>query len=692
MPPAPQAARDDPAARSVPATVQIGPFVSVQTNLDEFGNNIVGDAANEPSLAIDPTNPDRIAVGWRQFDSIASNFRQAGRAYSNDGGSTWTFPGVLEPGVFRSDPVLDADAQGNIYYLSLSIEDDGTIVHEVFKSTDGGVSFGPAVSAFGGDKSWIAIDRTGGIGAGNIYIKWQSFGNCCGLNTFIRSTDAGLTYMSPIPVPLGPSFGQVAVGPDGEVYVAGINAVTSQNFSTIVLARSTDARNPAVTPTFDHSTIVDMGGSMRIGGTPNPAGLLGQTEVEVDHSSGPSRGNVYLLGSVNPPGSDPLDVMFVRSTDGGVNWSAPLRVNDDPPGTDAWQWFGTMSVAPTGRIDAIWNDTRSDPTVAFSQLYYSFSVDTGITWSPNIPVSPVFEHSLGYPQQDKLGDYYEMISDDIGASVIYAATFNGEQDVYYLRIEPDCNENGVSDFEDIALGDSVDANGNGIPDTCEPPVAAVASRFIMITPQEESQPIALRVKNLCTGEDGWVSLTNSGGVFPAIDFDDGPQGLVNVALVEASCSDAEFRTRTEWRGTGNKLVVTAGMIAPNTEFEVFEVTGACSNPVETSLGITPERTWVYSDADGDGQVTFFADLFKMFTNTAAAGDSLWTGPDAGYEVDTQGQDTPDGQTTFFTDIFSAFQATVTSGCSGVWLGTTCCTAASDCHSCETSCTAGHCAP
>ena len=39
-----------------------------------------------------------------------------------------------------------------------------------------------------------------------------------------------------------------------------------------------------------------------------------------DHSQSATHGNVYVLGSVNPPGPDPLDVMFIRSTDGGQTW------------------------------------------------------------------------------------------------------------------------------------------------------------------------------------------------------------------------------------------------------------------------------------------------------------------------------------------------------------------------------------
>src|SRR5205809_2927313 len=84
-----------------------GPYPSYQVNVDANGNNIVGDAANEPSICLDPTNPNRMAVGWRQFNNVGSNFRQAGVGFTTDGGVTWTFPGVLQSGVFRSDPVLN---------------------------------------------------------------------------------------------------------------------------------------------------------------------------------------------------------------------------------------------------------------------------------------------------------------------------------------------------------------------------------------------------------------------------------------------------------------------------------------------------------------------------------------------------------------------------------------------------------
>jgi hypothetical protein len=205
---------------------------------------------------------------------------------------------------------------------------------------------------------------------------------------------------------------------------------------------------------------------MIVGDVPNPAGLLGQADVAVDLSSGPSRGNVYLLASVSIFLTDPLDVHFARSVDGGATWSPPVRVNDDAS-FDNWQWFGAIDVAPDGRIDVIWNDTRADGVATISQLFYSYSMDTGQTWAKNVAVSPTFDSTVGYPQQSKMGDYIDLVADATGADVAYTATFTGGQDVYYVRLFPDCNENGIPDGVDLSSGSSPDNDGNGLPDECD---------------------------------------------------------------------------------------------------------------------------------------------------------------------------------------------------------------------------------
>ena len=78
-------------------------------NVDANGNNILGDAANEPSIAVDPTDPNKMTVGCRVQHCYMSDFRQGGWGYTTDGGTTWTFPGVLENNVFRSVRLDDTE-------------------------------------------------------------------------------------------------------------------------------------------------------------------------------------------------------------------------------------------------------------------------------------------------------------------------------------------------------------------------------------------------------------------------------------------------------------------------------------------------------------------------------------------------------------------------------------------------------
>src|SRR6266508_6560694 len=173
-----------------------GPFISYQVNVDADGQNIVGDAANECSIAVDPTDPSRMAIGWRQFDDYHSNFRQAGWGYTTDGGLTWTFPGVLQNNVFRSDPVTQSDEVGNFFYLSLQSDVNlSFFCDDLWGSINGGQSWveqSPDRGAGGGDKQWLTIDKTGGPGHGFQYQADDGI-NCSGGGVqFQRSTDGGV--------------------------------------------------------------------------------------------------------------------------------------------------------------------------------------------------------------------------------------------------------------------------------------------------------------------------------------------------------------------------------------------------------------------------------------------------------------------------------------------------------------------
>lgn len=416
-----------------------GLFVSYQVNVDSNGNNIIGDAANEPSIAVDPTDGNKMTIGWRQFNSVSSNFRQGGWGFTTDGGIHWTFPGILENNVFRSDPVLNSDETGHFFYLSL-LE---SFCDDIWGSINGGQSWTrlpPEGGAAGGDKQWFTIDKTNGMGHGLQYQIWSTAAPCS-FGQFNRSTDGGVTWQTPLSIPNSPVWGTLDVDTNGNLFIGGAANFTSPFWCI----RSSNAQNPGVTPTFDQSTQVNLGGSLDFGDSsgPNPGGLTGQNFLVIDRSGGPTNNNIYMVASVQPSGGGGTNVMFARSTNGGQSFSAPQRINDDPINPNKWHWFGTLAVAPNGRIDCVWLDSRNAANNIDSQLFYSYSTDGGVTWSANVSVSNSFNPLEGWPNQNKIGDYITIVSDNTGGDVAYPATFNfnpstnqHEQDVYFVRVSP----------------------------------------------------------------------------------------------------------------------------------------------------------------------------------------------------------------------------------------------------------------
>jgi hypothetical protein len=72
-------------------------------------------------------------------------------------------------------------------------------------------------------------------------------------------------------------------------------------------------------------------------------------------------------------------VLCVRSSDGGVTWSAPARVDDESSGG-----IGLMSIAAdtAGNLLVAWNQLPG----GLSRVFTSVSTDRGATWSPRVDV------------------------------------------------------------------------------------------------------------------------------------------------------------------------------------------------------------------------------------------------------------------------------------------------------------------
>jgi len=479
-----------------------------QVNTDQWGRNIIGDAANEPSIAIDPTAPNRVVIGWRQFDTVLSDFRQGGYGYSRDGGRTWSGGRVHQPGHFRSDPVLSSGRDGTIVYTSLCVDDCGPgYINGTFITSDGGLSWTGPHFAYGGDKAWFALANNDGAPDGFGFQAWSPSGNQWDPGLWSRSFDSGATWSAPLtyaPSDREIQWGKVALGPAGEVYVSGIELSFVRE---LFIARSADAAQPGVTsPSFSFARIPIAPTYPLYLRPPNPGGLLGQIELAVDTSEGGGRGNVYMLV---PTGKDwrngRYDLTFFRSTDGGVTWDEPRPISPPVTHDDVYNWFGTLGIAPNGRLDVVWNTNLQNPgQVNITRTYYMSSSDAGETWTAPVPLGPLWDSHLGWPVQRKIGDYYDMVSDNVGVSVAFAATFKGEQDVYHARIgDWDCNGNDVGDETDLDDGTSEDCNDNAIPDECELAAGTLTDVDSSGVPDQCECPPDLTTTGSVAGEAGY---------------------------------------------------------------------------------------------------------------------------------------------------------------------------------------------
>jgi len=96
-------------------------------------------------------------------------------------------------------------------------------------------------------------------------------------------------------------------------------------------------------------------------------------------------GTIHIVYGRNPrPDIAGYGQIFHQaSADGGRTWSEAKVLTDDTPADLRGKFFPNISVAPNGRVDTVWWDTRDDPGIRANDVYYSYSADDGKTWSAN---------------------------------------------------------------------------------------------------------------------------------------------------------------------------------------------------------------------------------------------------------------------------------------------------------------------
>ncbi len=396
-----------------------------------INSDTTGQVQNEEQIVVNPANPDNIVAVWRDF---RLGYRRVGMGRSFDGGFTWEDELFVEPTFPKqSDPALTYHSSGSIYTVVLSYDPYGSgDALMVSETTDGGLSWGtwyPAVINYDPDifedKEMMACDRSGSIYDGNLYITWTRFLYAPSTETtitLVRSTDGGVTWDDPVAVSddHGVQWSVPAVGPEGEVYVAWVKYYDDE----IRFDRSFDG---GVT-WGDDITVQQTGFAS---GYINPDLLIfAFPAMDVDITNGPNRGNIYIAYTDDPNGD--TDIFLTRSRNQGDTWTTPVRVNDDAIGNGADQFHPWLVCDENGTLHLIFYDRRNDvPQNLLMDLYYTYSSDGGITWSPNERITTVSSNpALDSLDSGLIGEYNGLAVFGGVIHPIWTDTRNGHQDAF----------------------------------------------------------------------------------------------------------------------------------------------------------------------------------------------------------------------------------------------------------------------
>jgi hypothetical protein len=152
----------------------------------------------EPSIAINPLNPDEVAAG-----SVLTGYH-----FSTNGGATWQTKNLKSPYGVYGDPVLQYDALGRLYYFHLSDYKKTShldrIVCQYTDQIEGKFNKGSFPAPNGTkvqDKHWMVIDPKTQV----IYMTWTQFDaydsadpKDTSIIVFSKSLDRGQSWTSPI--------------------------------------------------------------------------------------------------------------------------------------------------------------------------------------------------------------------------------------------------------------------------------------------------------------------------------------------------------------------------------------------------------------------------------------------------------------------------------------------------------------
>ncbi len=382
------------------------------------------DDPNEPSIKIDPNNPQYIVVG-----ANIDNYY-----YSSDTGRTWTISYLTSTYGVWGDPVIDVDTNGNFYFFHLSNYSSGEWIDRIVcqKSNNYGETWSSGTYAgLNGtkqqDKEWSIIDYRNN----NIYITWIQFDEYGSTNSldsstilFSKSLNGGNTWSQPqriskfagncVDNDTTVEGATPAVGPDGQIYVVWAS------IDGLMFNKSYDEGETWLPQEINISDMpggwaYDVPGIFRCNGLP---------VIKCDLSGGENNGTLYVNWSDQRNGSDDTDIWLIKSTDEGETWSEPIRVNDDE--TNTHQFFTWMDIDRTnGYLYFVFYDRRNYVN-EYTDVYMAASYDGGLTFiNKKISEEPFFPNKGVF-----FGDYTNISAHNGIIRPVWTRLHNGQLSIW----------------------------------------------------------------------------------------------------------------------------------------------------------------------------------------------------------------------------------------------------------------------
>jgi hypothetical protein len=335
----------------------------------------------EETITINPRNP---------LNLFADDTWSVVGRFSLDGGLTWSTSDVSALGTSDGDVSSAFDDFGNLFLVQFNSVTALQVV--VGLSTNGGASFNLLyeTTTKKNDQPTIVTGPSSTPGQGSVWISYTDKNN----NQVVQGAAVtGLgsvgTFSAAQSVPGGSAgdFGDITVGPAGQVMVVYQNNTTKEGPDTLHLNLNATGLGGSFGPQSS-PTVTQVGGFAAI-----PAQPLRKIDAEAglawDRSGGPFQGRVYLMYTDRPNTSSYDTDIYVRySDDSGTNWSAPVRVNDDPAGNGKSQFLPRIALdQTTGFIAVSFYDCRNSVSNNTTEFWAAVSTNGGASFLPNVKVS-----------------------------------------------------------------------------------------------------------------------------------------------------------------------------------------------------------------------------------------------------------------------------------------------------------------